>query len=89
MIKDLFALWQRQTDLLKLQYAYGVIAGFTLVLAGLVGLLNQTVAWQILSITWIALVAFFVNLVSFALVNLFVPSRRSRPSRPASSTKRR
>ena len=89
MIKDIFDAWRRQSDLLKLQYAYGVIAGVTLVLAGLVGLLNQTVAWQILSITWIALVAFFVNLISFALVNLFVPSRSSRSTRTSQTTKRR
>lgn len=89
MIKDIFALWQNQSDLLKLQYAYGVIVVVTLVAAGLVGLLNQNVAWQILSVTWIALVAFFVNLVSFALVNLFVPARNVRPTRASRPSKRR
>lgn len=89
MIKDIFALWQDQSDLLKLQYAYGVIVVVTLVAAGLVGLLNQNVAWQILSVTWIALVAFFVNLISFALVNLFVPARKTPPARPSRPSKRR
>lgn len=85
MIKDIFALWQTQSDLMKLQYAYGVVVLVTLVAAGLVGLLNQTVAWQILSVTWIAAVALFVNLISFALVNLFLPAPKrgaGRPPRP-------
>jgi hypothetical protein len=88
MIKELFDLWRKQSDLMKLQSAYALIILVTLVAAGLVGLLNQIVAWQILSLTWIATVAFFVNLVSFALVNLFVPPARARSTRPSQSRKR-
>ena len=54
MLKDMFALWQRQSDLMKLQYAYAVVVLVTLVVAGLVGLLNQTVARQIVGISGIA-----------------------------------
>lgn len=88
MIKDLFALWRTQSDLMKLQYAYALVVVVTLVAAGLVGLLNQAAAWQILSITWIAIVAFFVNLISFALVNLFVPAQKPRSPRRSQSQKR-
>lgn len=79
MLKDMFALWQKQSDLMKLQYAYAVVVVVTLVAAGLVGLLNQNVSWQILSITWIAAVAFFMNLVSFGLVNLLAQQQPQKP----------
>jgi len=38
MLKDMFALWQKQSDLMKLQYTYGALVLVTLVAAGLVGL---------------------------------------------------
>lgn len=87
MLKDIFDSWQTQSDLMKLQYAYGVMVIVTLVAAGLIGLLNQTVARQILNVTWIAAVALIVNLISFALVNLFVPSPKRGTRRSSRSGK--
>jgi hypothetical protein len=78
MLKDMFAIWQRQSDLMKLQYAYAVVVLVTLVAAGLVGLLNQTVARQVLGICGIAAIAFVVNLISFALINLLADGNTSR-----------
>ena len=80
MLKDMFALWQKQSDLMKLQYAYATVVLVTLVAAGLIGLLNQDVAWHILSVTGITATAFLVNLVSFALVNL-IAEQQSKPVR--------
>lgn len=77
MLKDMFAMWQRQSDLMKLQYAYALVVLVTLVVAGLVGLLNQAVARQVLVICAIAAIAFVVNLISFALINLAADSRVS------------
>jgi|GEM_PF-4240548 len=85
MLKDMFALWQKQSDLMKLQYTYGALVLVTLVAAGLVGLLNQNVAWQILSVTGITATAFFVNLIAFALVNLLA----TQPPKPVSRTTKR
>lgn len=83
MLHNLFDIWRAQSDLNKLQYAYGVVVIVTLVAAGLVGLLNQTTAWHILSVTWLAAVALCVNLVSFALVNLVVPAPKRGVHRSA------
>lgn len=88
MLKDMFALWQRQSDLMKLQYAYAVVVLVTLVVAGLVGLLNQTVARQIVGISGIAAIAFFVNLISFALINLLADNRPQQPAKRPRSGRR-
>lgn len=69
-MKELFQSWKSKSDLGKLQYAYALFVVLSLVAAGLVGLLNQTVALQILQVTWVAFVAFVVNLVVFSLINL-------------------
>lgn len=79
MLRDIFDVWRKRSDLSRLQYVYGAIVLVTLVLAGLVGLLNQTVAWQILSVTWIAMIALSINLVTFALINLVPKQRLSKP----------
>lgn len=79
-MKDIFESWKAKNDLSKLQYAYVFIVLITLVLAGLIGLLNQPIAWQVLSVTWIALIAFSVNLVAFALVNLVSDDTRNEKS---------
>lgn len=70
MLKQSFELWKSKSDLVKLQYAYAFIVLITLVVAGLIGLLNQEVSRMVLGVAGIAAVAFFVNLLSFALVNL-------------------
>lgn len=88
MIKDVFAVWSNQSDLVKLQYAYGVVIVVTLVVAGLVGLLDQPASWQILNITWIATVAFTVNLLSFAVINLMLPSQVPKVLRTPPKRKR-
>lgn len=89
MIKEIFDAWRTQADLTKLQYAYGIVIVMTVVAAGLVGLLNQSVAWQILSITWIVTVTFTVNLLSFALVNLLLPSQTPKTPQQAPSKRKR
>lgn len=89
MLKDIFALWQSQTDLMKLQYAYTAVAVITLVAGGLVSLLNENAAWQILSLTWIVIVALSVNLVSFALINLVPKEKQPKRARRAQSRSKR
>ncbi len=90
MLKDIVAVWQTKSDLTKLQYAYCAVIVVTLVAGGLAGLLNQNVAWQILSLTWIVTVTFFVNFVSFALIHLYVtPKQPVKPARRAQTIKRR
>lgn len=74
---------------MKLQYAYAAVAVITLVAGGLVGLLNVNAAWQILSLTWIVIVALSVNLVSFALINLVPKEKQPKRARRAQSRSKR
>lgn len=74
MFKDIFTTWKNKSDLAKLQYAYVLVFVALLVVAGLVGLLNQQVSWQILSVAWIAVIAFFTNFLAFAVINLVAPT---------------
>lgn len=78
MLKQSFELWKSKSDLVKLQYAYAFVVLVTLVTAGLIGLLNQEVSRIVLSVAGIAAMAFFVNLLSFALVNLVSDQSSSR-----------
>jgi amino acid transporter len=89
MLKDIFALWQNQSDLMKLQYAYAAVAVVTLVAGGLIGLLNENAAWQVLSLTWIVIVALSVNLVSFALINLVPKEKQPKQARRTQSRSKR
>lgn len=74
MFKDIFTTWKNKSDLAKLQYVYVLVFVALLVIAGLVGLLNQQVSWQILSVAWIAVIAFFTNFLAFAVINLVAPT---------------
>lgn len=74
MFKDIFITWKNKSDLAKLQYMYVIVFVALLVVAGLVGLLNQQVSWQVLSVAWIAVIAFFTNFLAFAVINLVAPS---------------
>ena len=77
MLKQSFEAWKLKSDLAKLQYGYAFVVLVTLVIAGLIGLLNQEVSRLILSIAGVATLVFFVNLVSFAVINLFLGSGSS------------
>lgn len=86
LIKDAIATWRTKSELVKLQYVYAFVVVVTLVLAGLVGLLNQSVAWSILAVSWVATLAFFVNLITWALVNLF--ETQTKPQKPTTRSKK-
>ena len=78
LIRDAIANWHTKSELVRLQYTYAFVVVVTLVLAGLVGLLNQSAAWSILTVSWVAAVAFFVNLIAWALINLFETQTKSQ-----------
>ena len=61
--------WNATKDsLAKLQGAYIAVAVIALVVAGIVGLIRYDAGQLILSISLIALAAFFVNLIAWALL---------------------
>jgi tellurite resistance protein TehA-like permease len=78
------------TDRQKLQHTYIAVAVALLIVAGVLGLINQPLGQQILAIAIAAAVVFLVNAVIWALLQSFVLLRVTitpKPvSRPAAAT---
>jgi ammonia channel protein AmtB len=60
------------TDRQKLQHMYIASAVFLTVVAGVLGLLNQSLGQQILAIAIAAAAAFLINAIAWALLQSFV-----------------
>ena len=61
--------WNANKDsLAKLQAAYIFVAIVALIVAGLVGLIRYDAGQLVLNVSFIAVAAFFVNLISWALL---------------------
>lgn len=60
------------TDREKLQHAYIAVAGALLIVAGIFGLLNQTLGQQILTGAIAAAVIFLINAVAWALLQSLI-----------------
>lgn len=72
-MKELLMEWNKaNTERVKLQYAYGVLALLLLVLAGLVSLINYSLGYSILAIAFGFTVIFFVNAIGWVLLEAFI-----------------
>lgn len=83
-IKDFLATWNNErSERVKLQHTYMVIAVATIVIAGLVGLVDVATGKLLVSIALFAAGAFIANVVVWALLYSLVivklPSRKSTP----------
>ena len=67
-------LYQEKKQVALLAWAYGFIAVAVTILAGLVALINQSVGVAIMIIPLIAIVAFSVNIVMWALIRFAIES---------------
>ena len=85
-IKSSLASWSNTTtDREKLQHLYATSALALLIVAGVIGLLNQALGQQILAVAIAATGVFLVNAVAWALLQSFVLFRipkhpRSQPT---------
>jgi uncharacterized membrane protein len=65
--------WNDTTsDRQKLQHGYIIVAVILLIIAGVLGLLNQALGQQILAIAIAAAAVFLVNAIAWALLQSFV-----------------
>jgi hypothetical protein len=85
-IKDFLITWNAdRNERAKLQHAYIVVALATIVIAGLVGLVDDAAGKFLVSIALFALGAFVANVVVWAMLYSLVitklPSRKSTTSR--------
>jgi 4-amino-4-deoxy-L-arabinose transferase-like glycosyltransferase len=85
-VKELLATWNiEHGERAKLQHAYLFIAAATVVIAGLVGLIDDYAGQLLVSVALIALGIFVANVVVWALLNSLVvmklPSRKPPVSR--------
>lgn len=69
---------KRYDDRSKLQYVYAIGAGLTLLLAGLLGLVNTTLSTYLLQATFFLAVLFIVNAVAWALTKSFIIEKLPR-----------
>ena len=67
-------LYQEKKQVALLSWAYGIIAVGVTIIAGLVALINQSVGVAFMIIPLIAIVAFSVNIVMWALVRFAIES---------------
>ena len=67
-------LYQEKKQVALLAWAYGLIAVAVTILAGLVALINQSVGVAIMIVPLIAVVAFSVNIVMWALIRFAIES---------------
>ena len=72
-LKSALTTWNNTTsDRTKLQHFYIAIAAVLLIIAGVIGLLNQSLGQQLLAIAIAAAGIFLVNAVAWALLQSFV-----------------
>lgn len=82
------------TDRQKMQHMYIAIAAVLLVVAGVIGLLNQALGQQLLAITIAAAGIFLINAIAWALLQSFVlfklnayPAKKQSSAEVVKSTK--
>ena len=80
--------WAASTsDRQKLQHAYLALAAGLLIIAGVIGLLNNTLGQQLLAVSIAAAGVFLINAVAWALLQSFVLFKL-QPPRSTSSVRR-
>lgn len=82
--------WNLETDTrTKLQHAYITVAAASLVIAGLLGLLNYDLGQKLVTIALVAIVVFFINFFAWILLDSVVLQRLDKSSRSSGTKKRR
>lgn len=76
---DAVSSWnKRHDDRSKLQYVYVISAAVTLILAGLLGLVNATISAYLLQATFILSCLFVANAIAWALTKSFIIEKLQR-----------
>lgn len=71
--------WKKKnSDLVKLQWVYAAVGVTLLVVAGLVGLLDQPLAFALLDVVRLVFIVFAVNFVTWAIAKNFVVAQSGR-----------
>jgi NADH:ubiquinone oxidoreductase subunit 6 (subunit J) len=74
--KEALALWQtKNSDRVKMQHVYIVLAVALLITAGVVGLINRELGQNILTVAIVSAVLFLINAVVWSLVQSALLSR--------------
>ncbi|MFZ1361197.1 MAG: hypothetical protein WAS27_04205 [Candidatus Saccharimonadales bacterium] len=76
------------TEREKLQHLYVVASVLLLVVAGVIGLLNQNLGQQILAVAIVSAMLFLVNAVAWALLQSFILFRLAKPGRKVTPKKK-
>lgn len=80
-MNELMSKWNKSnSERVKLQYAYGVLALLLLVLAGLVSLVNYSLGYSILAFAFGFTVIFFVNAVAWVMLEAFILNKLPKTS---------
>lgn len=81
-MREILIEWNKaNSERVKLQYAYGILATLLLVLAGLVSLVNYSLGYSILAIAFGFTVIFFVNAIGWVLLDAFILSKLPKSPR--------
>ena len=79
------AQWNKTySDRAKLQHGYAVLAVLSLIVAGIIGLINYNLGQSLLFVAIVAVLVFVANGVVWALINTFIvplASNRPRPTK--------
>ncbi len=79
-VMDYLEKWNKQNDSIgKLQGAYAALAVIALIVAGIVGLVNDNLGQSILFLAFVLAMAFVGNGVVWALLQTFVVARLVKP----------
>lgn len=80
-VTDYLEKWNKQNDSIgKLQGAYAALAVIALIVAGIVGLVNDNLGQSILFLAFVLAMAFVGNGVVWALLQTFVVARLVKPA---------
>ena len=74
ILNHFLGLYQDKKQIALLSWAYGIIAVFATVVAGLIALVNQSLGVGIMIIPLVAIVAFSVNIIMWALIRFAIES---------------
>ena len=84
-IRTSIAHWNKTySDRAKLQHSYAILAMFSLIIAGIISLINYNLGQSLLFVAVVTVLVFIANGVVWALINTFIvplASNRPRPTK--------
>lgn len=89
LLKSLRSWNTTHNERTKLQHAYLATSVVTILIAGLLGLLNYDLGQQLTAVALIALGMFFVNLVAWTLLSGIVLASLDEPTTPTKPTRKK